>query len=111
MPRVPQMTRAPQKSSHQALTEPPKKVPACRSGMARSASLAEAPAAAKNRSKTARTIGFRSFMDTHFPCHGQDGRDGGAASHRGGGGRRTRIVLSCGRELLEDGFGRGGSQG
>src|SRR5262249_28305595 len=58
------MTRAPTARRFQALTLPLKNFPACRSGMARSASLAQAMGAASSKRAKAHTIGISLFMTT-----------------------------------------------
>src|SRR5262249_38326173 len=93
--------RAPHRSSVQALTAPPKKPPARRSGMARSASLALTPAALSSNRSMARAIGLRCFMDT--PLFLVAGRtNAGRPLLRYEAGPRKDGGLACRRGLLED---------
>src|SRR5437899_9148539 len=66
MPSVPVMTMAPQNRSHQALISAPRmlNLPACKSGIARSASLAHAGVAVNRRTRTDQKISFKFFIGT-----------------------------------------------
>src|SRR5262245_56480965 len=93
MPRVPAMTQAPAKRRFQALM-PPRlvKVPLCRSGMARLASLACADEAARSRTRRGPAIFFKLFiteqlhlsMTVELLILGAPGSGGGSAppTHR-----------------------------
>src|SRR6266542_3973827 len=96
MPRVPVMTMAPQNRGHQALISIPKSVnvPACRSGMGRSASLAWADVAASSNTTRAHRTDFRLFIDDSISLrYGQrvlpaagEGRFAPRPAHPGPGG-------------------------